>query len=130
MKQTRYQTTSYEEEVPKTLKGFRDWEFSSGGTIGDDFRVFTRLFKKQVGGSLPAGARIVNFSRGHYYISGFIERDGRFVYFSMSDVRHFPGGWHDNILIRTAKSDKDYTGGSNCYTTLDNFQRNVETLLN
>ena len=130
MKQTKYQTVSYEEDIPKTLGGFKDWEFSSGGTIGDDFRVFAILFKKQVAGKLPAGARLVNFSRGHYYISGFIERGGKFVYFSISDVRHFKGDWHSNILIRTAKSASDYTGGGNGYTNLENFTERVSSLLN
>lgn len=126
---TRYQTTSYEVEVPKTLNGFREWEFSSGGTTGPDFQVFAQLFKKQVAMSLPTGAKLANFSRGHYDASGFIEREGRFVFFSISDVRHFPGDWYSNILIRTAKSLSDFTGGSNGFTNLEQFSQKVDNLL-
>jgi len=129
MKTTRYRTESYEEEVPNTLEGFKDWEFSSGGTTGEDFNIFAKLFKKHIKKCLPLNVELVAFSKGHYYVSGFVERNGKFVYFSMSDVRHYPGGWHNNILIRTAKHEKDYTGGSNCSTTLESFVVKVFNLL-
>lgn len=129
MKMTRYVTTSYEEEIPKTLDEFRPWEFSSGSTTGNDFRAFARLFKKGIAERLPTGASLVKSSKGHYIASGFIKRQGKFIYFSVSDVRHFPGDWYSNILIRTAKSDTDYTGGSNCYTSLDEFTQRVDSLL-
>ena len=98
--------------------------------IGEDFRVFARLFCKGITRQLPKRIRLVECSANHYYVSGFIERDGRYVYFCTSDVRYFPGNWHNNILIRTAKSDKDYTGGRNCYTTLEKFGEEVLRLLN
>lgn len=34
----------------------------------------------------------------------------------------------NNILIRTAKHIKDFTGGSNNYTSLDNFVEDIEKL--
>ena len=129
MKMTRSRVITWEDEIPKTLAGFRDWEFSSGSTTGGDFKVFARLFREAVKRALIHGARLVDFSAGHYDISGFIEKDGRFVYFSTSDVRGFSGEWHSNILIRTAKHQKDYTGGSNGYTTLERFSGDVATLL-
>ena len=129
LKVTRYRVTTYEEEVPGDLSGFRDWEFSNGSTIGEDFRVFAKQFRTYIKHHLPAGAKLHGFHVGHYYVSGFVERNGKFVYLSISDVRHFPGEWHRQILIRTAKSDKDYTGGPNNYTTLENFGDNVARLL-
>lgn len=126
---TRYETVSYKVEVPKRLQDFSNWEFSSGPTTGEDFKIFARLFKKFVEAKLPSGASLVNFNSGHYYLSGFVQKDGKFAYFSTSDVRHFPGAWRDNILIRTAKSDRDYTGGSNGYTPLDDFGQKINSLL-
>jgi len=117
-----------EEEIPRTLAQFKDWEFTSGGTTGEDFRVFSTLFRKHISRALPADAKLVKFHSGHYYCSGFIQMDTRFVYFSISDVRHFPGQWHKHILIRTAKSTDDYTGGVNGYTSLDDFTENVARL--
>jgi len=112
----------YEEDtVPEKLMDFKGWEFTSGPTTGQDFTVFFRLFISYVKKNLPDGASLVNVSKGHYGLSGFVQRGDKFVYFSISDVRHFPEDWHKNILVRTAKSEKDYTGGSNGYTTLERF---------
>ena len=128
-KMTRYRVTAYEEEIPCDLAGFRSWEFSNGSTTGEDFRIFARQFRNYIKGELPEGASMQGFSVGHYDVSGFIERGGRFVYFSVSDVRHFPGNWYKEILVRTAKSDKDYTGGPNNHTTLESFREDVNRLL-
>lgn len=126
---TKENITYTREQVPDTLNKFKTWQFTSGSVIDEDFRVFARLFKGYATNNLPEGANLVRFSRGHYYVSGFIERQGKFVYFSISDVRFFPGGWHNDILVRTAVTDHDYTGGNNCYTTLENFSRTVGKLL-
>ena len=62
----------------------------------------------------------IKFLNGHYYFSGFATKNNKVIYFSISDVRHFPptGGGAD-LLIRTAKDYKDYTGGSNNYSSLE-----------
>ena len=125
----RYQYVEEEVDVPEDLNGFKDWEFSSGSTTGEDFNVFSRKFKAHIGKSLPVGAILVNFRSGHYDLSGFVQRGEKYVYFATSDVRHFPGNWHDDILVRTAQSDIDYTGGRNCSTTLETFAEDVEKLL-
>ena len=62
----------------------------------------------------------IKFLNGYYYFSGFATKNNKAIYFSISDVRHFPptGGGAD-LLIRTAKDYKDYTGGSNNYSSLE-----------
>ena len=130
MQITRYKTIEYKEEVPLNLQGFTKWTFTSGPYTGQDFNIFAREFKKYVKKNLPSGAELVNFSKDHYDLSGFIKKEKRFVYFSISDVRFFPNKWFTDILIRTAKSGKDYTGGSNNYTSLEFFTPSVEKLLN
>ena len=129
MKITRTKTTCYEEEVPKTLDDFREWTFSSGGTAGEDFKIFARKFKSFVKKQLPLTCSLVSFSSGHYFLSGFITKNSKYVYFSTSDVRYFPGKWASDILIRTAKDSKDYTGGCNNTTTIKNFVVAVNNLL-
>ena len=61
-----------------------------------------------------------NYVSGHFYCSGFLKNvhTGKFAYFSISDVRHFSDSWVDNILLRTASHEKDYTGGRNQSTTI------------
>lgn len=128
MKITRSVIHTYEEEIPDNLEGFKNWEFSSGSTTGQDFNLFQKEFKKHIKKILLPGMELINFGANHYYLSGFIKKEKKFFYFSISDVRHFPGNWFRNILIRTAKSEKDYTGGSNNSTTLENFVPSIDRL--
>jgi len=112
------------------IKDWLDWEFSSGGTTGEDFKRFARDFRKSIKEKLPERAELVNWNNGHYYVSGFVKRENKYVYFSISDVRFFKDDWYGHILIRTAENDKDYTGGSNCFILLESFTREVDKLLN
>ncbi|MBA7624555.1 hypothetical protein ES703_31964 [subsurface metagenome] len=129
MKMVRQRIVSYEEEIPESLEKFKSWEFSTGGITGEDFKAFSRLFKKFIKGSIPANSELVGFSSGHYDVSGFVQRGNRFIYFSISDVRFFKNKWATEILIRTAENEKDYTGGVNGYTALESFREDVSKLL-
>jgi len=129
VKITRTHVIETEEEIPETLDGFRTWVFTSGPTADADFRFFAKHYRKFVRTNLPRASTLAEFSIGHYELSGFIQRQDRFVYFSISDVRHFPGKWIDNILVRTAKHARDYTGGPNNYTNLAGFRDEVDHLL-
>lgn len=128
MKITRENVSYSEDTVPTTIDGFKTWEFTSGGTTGEDFKVFAETYKNEIKKRLPKGVIFANYSTGHYFVSGFLEKNGKYVYFSVSDVRHFPGEWFNNILIRTAQHISDYTGGSNGLTTLDDFSDSVGRL--
>ena len=71
----------------------------------------------------------IKFSNGYYYFSGFATKNNKVIYFSISDVRHFsPTGGGADLLIRTAKDYKDYTGGSNNYSSLKTEE--IQTLAN
>lgn len=120
----------YEEKIPESLEGFERWDFTSGPVTNDDFKEFAKLFKKFVKKNLPNQAELVDFSVDYYDLHGFIQREqSNFVYFSTSDVRYFKNKWRNKILVRTASSAKDFTGGSNNYTNLENFKKNVKRLL-
>ena len=125
----RYRTIIETVDVPKTLMDFKQFAFSTGAYAGPDFKIFARLFRNYIKRNIPVNANIVNFSVGHYYISGFIELNGKFAYFSCSDVRFFVNDWLYHLLIRTAKNARDYTGGSNGYTSLKDFKDNISRLL-
>jgi hypothetical protein len=112
------------------LSQFLNREFQSSTTQTDEFKEFARNYKKALKGHLPKGTKIVSYNRGHFCISGFVSDGEKFVYFSCADVRFFPNAWAKNILVRTAKDTKDFTGGINHYTTLEEFGRAVEKLLN
>ena len=120
-----------EADFPKTKermlavkKGFY-FESSSGKT--EEFTAFARTFRSEAKKACgKISAELVNFSVGHFECYGFVQRGGRFVYFSISDVRHFP---ETCLLIRTAKDARDFTGGSNRYCDMGDFSKAVDNLL-
>jgi len=102
-------------------KGF---ESSSGKT--PEFMAFTKIFKKEFTCELESiSATNIVFSIGHFYISGFFTVDGQVYYFSIPDVRGInhclannPDSCMCQLLYRTAKDYKDYTGGVNRYAKI------------
>jgi hypothetical protein len=105
-------------------------QFQSSSSTTQEFKSFARDFNKYLVKELGTDYKVVDFSRGHFYVSGFIQnKQGQYIYFSTSDVRFFPNEWYDNVLIRTAKDVKDYSGGANKRTTLKNIKESIERLL-
>jgi len=128
MIQTRVITESV--EIPHNLTEFTEWSFGSGSTTGLDFKEFARMFRAHIIKALKnTDINLVKFSIGHYYISGFATNGKKYAYFSIPDVRFFPGEWFENILIRTARNDHDYTGGANHYISLDNIVKSLGAIL-
>ena len=102
------------------IKNWLNVTFESSCYKTPQFMTFVTDFSKHMRSVFKGKVKGIKFSVGHFYISGFIEKlDGTFVYFSTSDVRHFPGEWYHHILYRSAKSLTDCTGGSNHFTSLD-----------
>ena len=59
------------------------------------------------------GCTDIQLSRQFYYFYGFFTApSGQKYYINSSDTRHFG---YKQLLYRTAKDYKDFTGGSNCY---------------
>lgn len=122
-------TYHYKSELPKTLQPFVNYVFSSGGYAGDDFKTFNIKYKNAIKKLLPYGYEICLWNRGHYYCSAAIKDNyGRFIYMNCADVRYFPNEWAEDILIRTMKHDKDWTGGTNHRTDLINFTKDIQQL--
>jgi len=138
------------------MEQYVDRSFQSSTTLTPEFQQFADDFKKELIRQLPDPYVIIDYSIGHFYVSGFIStkwceqcseknipeecpnymkkmvgacKGPAYIYFSISDVRHFKNKWYDKILIRTAKSPKDYTGGSNGYTRLEDFGKKAKRLM-
>ena len=106
-------------ETVKDKTGIEKWlnhHFESSSYRTPEFIAFEKDFKKELKKQLPDECEIVDWSKGHFFISCFIKNKetSKFMYLSTSDVRFFLDEWYNNILIRTAKHEKDYTGGGNC----------------
>lgn len=109
----------------------KDFESSSGRT--PEYLAWHRLFKKELTKFLQENFKIkeINISKpNHFDASGFFSLDnGNMYYFSLSDLR----GFKDSLLIRTAQSFKDYTGGNNQYARLNNedsFSMDMRKIVN
>jgi hypothetical protein len=102
----------------KTTKWLGHYFESNGGYRTEDCNQFLRDVRSDVKAMVKGTDWVLHsFSAGYFYFAGFLynaKRD-RFVYFMSSDIRFFPEEWNTNLLIRTAKHDKDYTGGRNTY---------------
>ncbi len=114
--------------------GIEQWvgfTFRSSCSLTEEFRAFAKDFKACIKKIAGDEYELCNFSGGHFYCSGFLKQKstGKYVYFSISDVRHFPDEWYRHMLIRTAKHDKDWTGGANCFTGLKDLKQAIDKLI-
>ena len=117
-------------ETRKTvLKKLTDWKgncFESSCYKTPEFMAFARMFRSHIQKQAKEnGLEVTNFSSGHFYCSGFLRNinTGKFAYFSISDVRHFPDSWINDVLLRAAEHEKDYTGGRNQSVNIQDIGR-------
>lgn len=99
--------------------------FGTGSHNSPEFNEFFEDFKKSFTNQLrKLRAKEISFSKGHFYLSGFFKVGDQYYYFSLSDVRTNYGRsrWdkQPQLLMRTAKSPEDYTGGGNNYVSIEN----------
>lgn len=95
-------------------KDYKTKNFGSGTINSPEFNTFFRKVKKELGKILPK----LKLNKGYFYFSGFFTaNNGQVFYISISDVRFLCG---TPLLIRTAKSYTDFTGGRNQFITIDN----------
>lgn len=115
----------------KTLKPYVNRAIEDWGSVTskdyESFQTKYRNFLKKV--CKENNLELVSFHKGHYEFSAFIKKDDKYVYISISDVRYFKNAWYNNILIRTAKHEKDYTGGWNRYTSLPLLENSLVKML-
>jgi hypothetical protein len=115
------------------LTGIEKWlgyDFESSSYLTEEYALFDKEVKKYIKGLLGEKLELVKWNRGHFYFSAFIKnkKTDKLVYISCSDVRGCSDNWFNNLLIRTAEHEKDYTGGSNDYCKLIDIREKAEKL--
>ena len=116
------------EIVEYKMTSLSDWEniqFESSSGKTQEFMEFCKMYKATVEQiARDAGLQLVKWSNGHFYCSAFFENPvtAKLVYLCCSDVRFFRNSWSNNILIRTAKNDTDYSGGTNNTASLETLR--------
>ena len=96
-----------------------------------EYLSWHRMFKREFSKFLKEhGIETRKFSSpNHFDLTGFFQRkDGQIFYFSISDIR-----WSkDTMLVRTANSFQDFTGGMNQFVPLGNvdcFKERFESII-
>lgn len=91
-------------------------EFESSCSKTPEYLAWHKLFKKEFTKFLTEhnATQIEIGKPNHFDMSGFFTINGQAWYFLINDLR----GFEENMLIRTAKNYKDYTGGINQYISL------------
>jgi hypothetical protein len=93
----------------------------TGNDLGQDFKSFYLQEKKKITKELTAmGCTQIEMSRQFYYFFGFFTApNGQVYYFSISDIRHFH--YKGELLVRTARDYKDFSGGQNQYIQIEDL---------
>lgn len=108
-------------------KEIEDW----GGETSPEYRNFQTNYRSVIKDFCnDIGMELHSFSKNHYEFSAVVKSNttNQFYYISISDVRYWKNEWANNILYRTMQHDKDWTGGSNRYTTLQELAENLLNL--
>lgn len=116
--------------IKELIDNYKGFKFSNQNPMGDDYRTFEEKYLniiKHINKNIKGDHVVAH--QGHYYFTAFIQRNEKFVYISISDVRHEPDQWIDKILIRTATHPKDYISGVNEFTSLIDLEYNLDRLL-
>jgi hypothetical protein len=105
-------------------KKYIDYTFQSSCGKTPEYIDWKKCFKSDIKAIIGESLELLKKSSDpHFECSGFIKnkKTGKLVYFSSGDLRFRKNGWLEHILIRTAGHEKDWSGGSNQYTTLANI---------
>lgn len=98
-----------------------------------EFKAFASEFRRVL--KRLDGWQLIKFSTNHYNCTAFLKKGDRYVYISHDVPR---GGQPLNmyatdpffgILYRTAKHEKDYTGGMNHFTNFANLEADLNDLI-
>lgn len=100
-------------------------DFISSSVETEQFREFYNVFKKEFTELLKPFITKIEFSKGHFEVTGFFKtKKGIIYYFSLGDVR-----WDKKeMMYRTAQTFTDYTGGANQFVSTDKIETIVSKI--
>lgn len=103
-----------------------DWlerQFSTGATAGKDYIDFQRAARRDLKkAAQSAGFTLHRFLPNHYCFSAVLQHQEDtevFAFVSVNDVRIGSAIWYEQVLYRTMKHEKDWTGGDNQWCRWD-----------
>ncbi len=104
-----------------------------GAFISEEYSLFQKSYKSVIKDICKdIDFELEEFNKYHYCFSAVLssKKTEQLFYISISDVRYFKNEWANNILYRTMKDEKDWIGGSNHFSTLNDISKNLLRLDN
>lgn len=99
-------------------------------TNEEEFKNIAKEVKKKIKKQLEKyNIELVKFNINHFYISGFLKKEQKYLYFSTYDYRYFRDKFYNEILIRKCKDENDYKGETNSYCSIENFGEKINCLI-
>lgn len=118
--------------VEKFLDKWYDKEIEDWcGETSPEYRNFQMNYRSVLKDiSKNIGMELYSFNKNHYDFSAVLRSNvtNQYYYISISDVRTWKNEWADKVLYRTMEHEKDWTGGSNHYSTLEKLAINLLNL--
>ena len=122
--------------MDRFLKEYDRYVFEDWGTVcSPDFKSFARKFKNYLKRSLPEGYKVVGHRCGHYDLSGFVENNGKYVYYSWywnrgsQPIDLASPDMNNHVLYRRAENEKDYRGGGNHFCSVQDLPKEIAGML-
>ena len=105
----------------------------NGSVVSKEYKSFQNAFVRTLKAIAEIeDASVVKVTKGHYIVSAFIERNGKYAYVYYGGIdRTFIDftGAKSTIYCRFAKSDNDFTGGINRFCSLENLPYCINSIL-
>lgn len=110
-----------------SVKSYKGQAFYTSCGRTEQYAEFERACKRELKKQcVKLGINIHKFYPNHFEWSAVLEKGGKFVYVSISDVRWWD--WYDDVLIRTMAHAEDWRGGSNNTCSFDEIGETAEKL--
>lgn len=113
------------------MKNFKKkWEGiaveDDGAYMSKEAKSFVTAFRNMLKRELADLNPVITIKPNHYDLSGMVEINGRCLYVSYSIPRwgsriDFSRSGVDGVLYRPAKHNKDWTGGNNRFSSIQNL---------
>lgn len=105
----------------------------NGSVVSKEYKSFQNAFVRTLRAIAEIeDANVAKVTNGHYFVSAFIERNGKYVYiyYGCPDRTFIDfDGAKRALYYRSAKSDNDFTGGINRYCALEKLPYCINELL-
>jgi hypothetical protein len=111
-----------------TVRDYKVFGFESACYRTPEYVAFEKQCRKELRAQCKKfGFNLHKFNPNHFAWSAVLEKNGEYVYVSLSDVRFWK--WYDEVLIRTMKHAEDWHGDINNRCSFNEIGKTADNLL-